>query len=228
MVVARESMQKLRTKYCLGRLMMNVKLYYRTAIYPQSLNVVTNEHIYDRRYQDLIHKMDFMTKGLETHKELEKLEVKTESMNLMSTFREHPAFLYTHENQNVGLSKTLFKQTHMCIYHKLYQHDQDVLIHILVTKLYQKTKRAFLQIIEDNRGKSQFYSTELRQLRKRIQEEEDEKSAFLDLAAHTRTVFKAKQYQMFHKNIEENFKAPRSARALVDGEAAAKAGKFRR
>ena len=47
--------------------MINVKLCFRTAIYPQSLNVVTNVQIYDRRYQDLINKMDFMSKKLETH-----------------------------------------------------------------------------------------------------------------------------------------------------------------
>ena len=102
------------------------------------------------------------------------------------------------------------------------------MIYMLVTKLYQKTKRAFLQVVEDDLGQSQNYPRELRELKKRIQEEEDEKNSFLDLAAHSRTVYKAKQYQMFHKSIEENFKAPRSARAMFDSENAAKRGDFRR
>lgn len=89
--------------------MLNLRLYFRTAIYPRSLNKVTNVQIYDWRYQDLITKMDFMRKKLETHQDVKKLEVKTESMNLMSTFRDHNAFIFTHEDQNVGLSKTLFK-----------------------------------------------------------------------------------------------------------------------
>lgn len=65
---------------------------------------MTNVQIYDWRYQDLINKMDFMKKKLEIFKEVKQLEEKTESMHLMTTFKNHPAFIYTHVNQNVGLS----------------------------------------------------------------------------------------------------------------------------
>lgn len=72
-------------------------------------------------------------------------------------------------------------------------HDQDVLIFMLVNRLYVKTKRAFLKELEDKRGQIQ-YTQELKDLKKKIKEEEEEKSSFLELAAHSRTVFKAKQY----------------------------------
>ena len=54
--------------------MINVKLSYRTAIYPQSLNVVTNVQIYDERYQDLVNKREYMKKRWDIHKSIKQLE----------------------------------------------------------------------------------------------------------------------------------------------------------